>query len=44
MYGIAGPVTPEQTLDHLEGWRGVGPVSIGNGAEGRPRSTSSASS
>ncbi|TLU72372.1 glycoside hydrolase family 15 protein [Lichenicoccus roseus] len=35
MYGIAGPVTPEQTLDHLEGWRGVGPVSIGNGAEGQ---------
>ena len=33
MYGIDGPVTPQETLDHLEGWRGVGPVSIGNGAE-----------
>ncbi len=32
MYGIDGPVTPQETLDHLEGWRGVGPVSIGNGA------------
>ena len=33
MYGIAGPVIAEQTLDHLEGWRGTGPVHIGNAAE-----------
>ena len=35
MYGIAGPVIAEQTLDHLEGWRGTGPVRIGNAAEGQ---------
>nr|WP_321983523.1 glycoside hydrolase family 15 protein [uncultured Lichenicoccus sp.] len=33
MYGIDGPVTPQETLDHLEGWRGVGPITVGNGAE-----------
>ncbi len=32
MYGIDGPVTEERTLDHLEGWRGTGPVRIGNAA------------
>ena len=33
MYGIDGAVLGEQTLDHLEGWRGTGPVRIGNAAE-----------
>ena len=32
MYGIDGEIPGETTLDHLEGWRGVGPVRIGNAA------------
>lgn len=32
MYGIDGPMIDEQTLGHLEGWRGTGPVTIGNAA------------
>ncbi|MFT8244198.1 glycoside hydrolase family 15 protein [Roseomonas sp. BN140053] len=32
MYGIDGPVPPEEDLPHLRGWCGVGPVRIGNGA------------
>ncbi len=33
MYGIDGrPELPEETLDHLEGYRGSAPVRIGNGA------------
>lgn len=33
MYGIDGRhALPEETLDHLEGYRGSGPVRIGNGA------------
>jgi GH15 family glucan-1,4-alpha-glucosidase len=33
MYGIDGRAElPEETLDHLEGYRGSGPVRIGNGA------------
>jgi GH15 family glucan-1,4-alpha-glucosidase len=32
MYGIDGPVPEETELGHLSGWRGVGPVRIGNGA------------
>ena len=35
MYGIDGPTIAAQTLGHLEGWRGVGPVRIGNAAEGQ---------
>lgn len=35
MYGIDGPASEERTLDHLEGWRGTGPVRIGNAAEGQ---------
>ena len=33
MYGIDGPTAEEQELGHLEGWRGIGPVTIGNSAE-----------
>jgi GH15 family glucan-1,4-alpha-glucosidase len=33
MYGIDGPVLPEENLDFLAGWRDSRPVSIGNGAE-----------
>ena len=33
MYGIDGDTLPEETLDHLKGWCGVGPVTIGNRAE-----------
>ncbi len=33
LYGIAGPIPPEEALTHLAGWRGVGPVLIGNAAE-----------
>jgi GH15 family glucan-1,4-alpha-glucosidase len=33
MYGVdAERDLPERVLDHLEGWRGMGPVRIGNGA------------
>jgi GH15 family glucan-1,4-alpha-glucosidase len=35
LYGIDGPVPEEQELDHLPGWRGVGPVRIGNAADGQ---------
>jgi len=36
MYGIDGrSELEEQTLDHLEGYRGSGPVRIGNGASGQ---------
>ncbi len=33
MYGIDGPPLQAETLDHLEGWRGTGPVTVGNEAE-----------
>ena len=33
LYGIAGPMPPEEALDHLAGWNGVGPVLVGNAAE-----------
>lgn len=32
LYGIHGPVLPEEELGHLSGWRGRGPVRIGNAA------------
>ncbi|HJE22301.1 MAG TPA: glycoside hydrolase family 15 protein [Methylorubrum populi] len=32
MYALRGPVPAEQALDHLRGWRGTGPVTIGNAA------------
>ena len=32
MYGIDGDTPGQETLDGLEGWRGVGPVRIGNNA------------
>ncbi|MDV2987440.1 UNVERIFIED_CONTAM: glycoside hydrolase family 15 protein [Methylobacteriaceae bacterium AG10] len=32
MYALKGPVPVEECLDHLRGWRGVGPVRIGNAA------------
>ena len=32
MYGIDGDAPQQLTLDRLEGWRGVGPVRIGNAA------------
>ncbi|MBP0491174.1 glycoside hydrolase family 15 protein [Pararoseomonas indoligenes] len=33
MYAIdGGPPAAEEVLDHLSGWRGVGPIRIGNGA------------
>ncbi len=35
MYGIADGVPEETSLDHLSGWRGIGPVTIGNAAEGQ---------
>jgi GH15 family glucan-1,4-alpha-glucosidase len=36
MYGIDGrKELPEETLDHLEGYEGSGPVRIGNGAAGQ---------
>jgi GH15 family glucan-1,4-alpha-glucosidase len=36
MYGIDGRAElPEEVLDHLEGYRGSGPVRIGNGAAGQ---------
>ncbi|WP_458095604.1 glycoside hydrolase family 15 protein [Roseomonas sp. WA12] len=35
LYGIDGPVPEEEELPHLPGWRGVGPVRIGNGAAGQ---------
>ena len=36
MYGVDGrQALPEQTLDHLEGYRGSSPVRIGNGAAGQ---------
>jgi len=35
MYGIDGPVIGDEVLGHLEGWRGNGPVHIGNVAEGQ---------
>ena len=44
MYGIDGrPELTEETLDHLEGYRGSRPVRIGNGAAGNCSSTSTAS-
>ncbi|MEE7477505.1 glycoside hydrolase family 15 protein [Methylobacterium hispanicum] len=33
LYGINGPMPPEEALTHLSGWRGVGPALIGNAAE-----------
>ncbi len=33
VYGIDGEMPPEQALPNLPGWRGVGPVRIGNAAE-----------
>ncbi|MEH3086108.1 MAG: glycoside hydrolase family 15 protein [Xylophilus ampelinus] len=33
VHAIHGDVLPEETLDHLPGWRGVGPVRIGNAAD-----------
>ena len=33
MYAIDGPLPAEEELPHLSGWRGVGPVRIGNAAE-----------
>jgi GH15 family glucan-1,4-alpha-glucosidase len=35
LYGIDGPIPPEQTLDHLPGWDGIRPVRIGNAADGQ---------
>jgi GH15 family glucan-1,4-alpha-glucosidase len=36
MYGVDGTrELPERILDHLEGYRGLGPVRIGNGAAGQ---------
>lgn len=35
MYGVTAPVPEEQELSHLSGWRGVGPVKIGNAAAGQ---------
>ena len=35
MYGVDGEVLEEQELPHLSGWRGVGPVTIGNAACGQ---------
>ncbi|NPD67493.1 glycoside hydrolase family 15 protein [Lichenicola cladoniae] len=35
MYGIAGDTPDEEELSHLEGWRGVDPVRIGNAASGQ---------
>lgn len=32
MYALDGAVPPEETLNHLCGWRGVSPVRIGNAA------------
>ncbi|KAB1072113.1 glycoside hydrolase family 15 protein [Methylobacterium planeticum] len=32
LYGIAGDMLPEEALTHLAGWRGTGPVLIGNAA------------
>ncbi len=32
MYALEGPVPAEESLGHLRGWRGVGPVTIGNAA------------
>ncbi|MCI0752782.1 glycoside hydrolase family 15 protein [Teichococcus vastitatis] len=33
LYGIKDPPAPEETLDHLEGYRGSRPVRIGNAAK-----------
>lgn len=33
LYGITGPMPPEEALDHLAGWNGIGPVLVGNAAE-----------
>ncbi len=35
LYGICEDMPPEETLGHLAGWNGVGPVVIGNAAEGQ---------
>jgi GH15 family glucan-1,4-alpha-glucosidase len=35
MYGVADAIPPEEALTHLAGWNGVGPVLIGNAAEGQ---------
>ncbi len=32
MYALDGPMPDEECLDHLRGWRGVGPVRLGNAA------------
>ncbi|MCJ8139844.1 glycoside hydrolase family 15 protein [Falsirhodobacter halotolerans] len=32
LYPVDGEIPPETELDHLPGWRGVGPVRIGNAA------------
>ena len=35
MYGVVDPVPAEEELPHLSGWRGIGPVKIGNAAAGQ---------
>lgn len=35
MYGVCDTIPPEEGLTHLSGWNGVGPVLIGNAAEGQ---------
>jgi GH15 family glucan-1,4-alpha-glucosidase len=35
MYGVCDAIPPEEALTHLAGWNGVGPVLIGNAAEGQ---------
>ena len=35
LYGIAEAMPPEEELDHLSGWRDVGPPLVGNAAEGQ---------
>ncbi|MGC5780642.1 glycoside hydrolase family 15 protein [Methylobacterium sp. NFXW15] len=35
MYGVCDDIPPEEALTHLAGWNGVGPVLVGNAAEGQ---------
>jgi len=35
MYGVCDTIPPEEALTHLSGWNGIGPVLIGNAAEGQ---------
>ncbi|MFC6746013.1 glycoside hydrolase family 15 protein [Methylobacterium persicinum] len=35
MYGVCDTIPPEEALTHLSGWNGVGPVLVGNAAEGQ---------